>query len=272
MRIRENILVVFYGIGRSTNCIKSNIEKLSIHKKNFNFTYAYAVNNISEITNLRTLEFKKIDKKSISSIKKNINIFFEKDQKKYESIFSEFIKFELNINFRDPYRDNYKTLQNLFCQLSLLSDFFKEKTLHEYDSCLVIRDDVVLLDNLGLFKSFQLISTLKNTIFTTSYHWHKGINDRIILISPENYNIFQNRLNLLKEKLRYNNFFNSETINFEVIKKLKLTVISTPFRIIRVRSQGKKRREIFFLRPLRVKETLRVLFSIFLFLRYYFLK
>ena len=42
------------------------------------------------------------------------------------------------------------------------------KTLHEYDSCLVIRDDVVLLDNLGLFKSFQLISTLKNTIFTNT--------------------------------------------------------------------------------------------------------
>jgi len=268
----KNILVLFYGIGRSPSCMKKNIEILKKKNKysySFKFNFAYALNSIKRINNPRTSEFIDIDKSIILSSINIIDIFYEIDQNIFENEFYNYLNLNKKIKIYDPYNDQFKTLCNLFCQLSLLSKFFKNNDLASYDSYLVIRDDVLIIDESGLFSGIEIISKTKKNVFITSFHWHGGVNDRIIVLNDYGNKLFNERLFLLKKQLKNNTFKNSERINLEAIENLSLRIISTPIKILRFRANGIKRAEVFLLRPYRVFETMRIIVSFIRFCFFY---
>ena len=104
--------------------------------------------------------------------------------------------------FDDPYSDSFRTLCNLYCQLSLLNDFFKKKFSKKNHLIFTIRDDVVINNYYGLFEISKILNRYPNYAYTTSYHWHKGVNDRILIFSPYARRIFSYRLKKLKDSLK----------------------------------------------------------------------
>ena len=124
--MKNNLLVLFYGIGRSPKCIDRNIDTISAcMSPYFDITYSYALNNINIIKNPRTKENSFLNKKEISNNLKEMDLIYTKDQLNYELDFKESILGNLSFDFNDPYKDNNRTLCNLFCQLSLLTDFIE---------------------------------------------------------------------------------------------------------------------------------------------------
>ena len=260
---KEKMLLVFYGIGRNSSSVIYNMNLIKENLNNFfDIKTVYAINKVNFINNPRTNEFNSINQKAIKESLSKMDIVFVKDQKVYERNFKNFLKKHKSKKFIDPYGDSFRTLCNLYCQLSLLNDFFKKKFYKKNYLIFTIRDDVVINNYYGLFKISKILFRYPNYAYTTSYHWHKGVNDRILLFSPYAKKIFSYRLRELKDSIKKNTFFNSEKINMKALNLLDVKVISTPMQITRVRSNGKFRKEYFFLRIYRFIETLRVLKSI----------
>ena len=259
----NKILIVFYGIGRSPFCIKKNLEILQKNKlfSKYQFNLAYALNSLKRINNPRTSEFIDIDESGISSNIDIIDYVYKIDQTEFENQFYRYLNLNKSKRKYDPYEDEFKTVCNLFCQLSLLSNFFDNNNLKEYHAYLVIRDDILIINDNGLFSALEIISQKRKFIHTTSFHWHGGVNDRFILLNNYGKELFNERLSILKNKIKNNCFTSGEKINREAIINLKLEIISSPIKFLRYRANGMKREEIFLLRPYRFIENIRVIFS-----------
>jgi len=265
---RKRLIVIFYGIGRSPTSLVKNINLI---KRNLSCSYdikiAYAINKIKFINNPRSKEYNYIDQIELEKSLTLIDFKFEKDQEIYEKNFHKFIIKNKNKNFIDPYKDNYRTLCNLYCQLTLLSDFFKFNSMKKYQMIFTIRDDVIIQSYFGLFSITKLLYKYPKYAFTNSYHWHNGVNDRILIFSNKSSEIFSYRQKNLKESLINNDFSNSETLNMIALNSMRIKIISSPFKISRIRSNGKIRKEYFILRIYRFNETIRVLRSFLLFIK-----
>ena len=265
---KPRLIVIFYGIGRSPVSVIKNIELI---KKNLNCTFdiniAYAINKIKFINNPRSKEYSFIDKMELEKSLSLIDFKFEKDQEIYEKVFHKFILKKTDRNLIDPYRDNFRTLCNLYCQLTLLTDFFEFYSMKKYQLIFTIRDDIIIQNYFGLFRMSKLLYKYPKYAFTTSYHWHNGVNDRILLFSNKSCEIFSCRQKKLKESLINKNFFNSEILNMKALRSMDIEIISSPFKVSRVRINNKIRKEYFLLRIYRLNETIRVLKSILLFIK-----
>tara|TARA_B100002051_G_C16728739_1_gene636880 strand:+ start:443 stop:1279 length:837 start_codon:yes stop_codon:yes gene_type:complete len=265
---KPKLLLVFYGIGRNTSSVIYNMNLIKENLNNFfEIKTAYALNKVKFINNPRTNELSSVNQKGIRKSLSKMNIKFVMDQKIYERKFNIFLKKNISNKFVDPYNDNFRTLCNLFCQLSLLDDFFREKCAKKNYLIFTIRDDIIINNFYGLFSISKILFKYPNYAYTTSYHWHKGVNDRILIFSPYARRIFFFRLKKFKDSLKKGNFYNSEKINMQALDSLGIKIISSPMQIIRVRSNGKIRKEYFFLRIYRFRETLRVLKSIIRYLK-----
>ena len=265
---KPKLLLVFYGIGRNTSSVIYNMNLIKENLNNFfEIKTAYALNKVKFINNPRTNELSSVNQKGIRKSLSKMNIKFVMDQKIYERKFNIFLKKNISNKFVDPYNDNFRTLCNLFCQLSLLDDFFREKCAKKNYLIFTIRDDIIINNFCGLFSISKILFKYPNYAYTTSYHWHKGVNDRILIFSPYARRIFFFRLKKFKDCLKKDNFYNSEKINMQALDSLGIKIISSPMQITRVRSNGKIRKEYFFLRIYRFRETLRVLKSIIRYLK-----
>tara|TARA_A100001035_G_scaffold279020_1_gene279276 strand:- start:3927 stop:4751 length:825 start_codon:yes stop_codon:yes gene_type:complete len=264
---KPSLIIIFYGIGRNP---KSVIKNLNLIKKNLQCSYeitsAYAINKIKYINNPRTNEFNYLNQKELKRSLTFIDIFFEKDQEIFEESFKKIIN-KFNKNFIDPYNDKNRTLCNLYCQLNLLTEFLKLKSIKKYQLIFTIRDDIIINKYFGLFRMSKLLFKYPKHALTTSYHWHNGVNDRILIFGQNSRKIFSLRLKKYKEALKDNSFSNSEKINMEALKSMGIKIISSPFEVLRVRSNGKIRKEIFLIRFYRINETIRVFKSIILYLK-----
>ena len=271
--IKPRLIVIFYGIGRSPSSVIKNINLIKRNLQcSFEIKIAYAINKIKFINNPRSEEYSYVDQMKLEKSLSLIDLKFEKDQEIYENIFKKFIIKNANKNFTDPYKDNFRTLCNLYCQLTLLTDFFKFYSMKKYQLIFTIRDDILIQSYFGLFSMSKLLYKYPKYAFTTSYHWHNGVNDRILIFGNKHSEIFSCRQKKLKESIMFNDFSNSEILNMQALRLMGIKIISSPFKISRVRINNKIRKEYFLLRIYRFNETIRVLKSIFLFIKILFLK
>jgi len=270
---KPRLIIIFYGIGRSPSSVIKNINLIKRNLQcSFEIKIAYAINKIKFINNPRSEEYSYVDQMKLEKSLSLIDLKFEKDQEIYENIFKKFIIKNANKNFTDPYKDNFRTLCNLYCQLTLLTDFFKFYSMKKYQLIFTIRDDILIQSYFGLFSMSKLLYKYPKYAFTTSYHWHNGVNDRILIFGNKHSEIFSCRQKKLKESIMFNDFSNSEILNMQALRLMGIKIISSPFKISRVRINNKIRKEYFLLRIYRFNETIRVLKSIFLFIKILFLK
>ena len=270
---KPRLIIIFYGIGRSPSSVIKNINLIKRNLQcSFEIKIAYAINKIKFINNPRSEEYSYVDQMKLEKSLSLIDLKFEKDQEIYENIFKKFIIKNANKNFTDPYKDNFRTLCNLYCQLTLLTDFFKFYSMKKYQLIFTIRDDIIIQSYFGLFSMSKLLYKYPKYAFTTSYHWHNGVNDRILIFGNKHSEIFSCRQKKLKESIMFNDFSNSEILNMQALRLMGIKIISSPFKISRVRINNKIRKEYFLLRIYRFNETIRVLKSIFLFIKILFLK
>ena len=185
------LIVIFYGIGRSPSSVIKNINLIKRNLQcSFEIKIAYAINKIKFIDNPRSEEYSYVDQMKLEKSLSLIDLKFEKDQEIYENIFQKFIIKNADKNFTDPYKDNFRTLCNLYCQLTLLTDFFKFYSMKKYQLIFTIRDDIIIQSYFGLFSMSKLLYKYPKYAFTTSYHWHNGVNDRILIFGNKHSEIF----------------------------------------------------------------------------------
>ena len=134
-------LCIIYGIGRGIKISSKDINNKIInplHDLCDQLHVVYALNNVDFINNKRSGDFGKIPKVPRQIFNHEKRICFTKNELLRNDIF------ELAKNVKDVHNDDYKSYENLLCQLGLLYQACQKNNFNNYDYILMIRDDLTI--------------------------------------------------------------------------------------------------------------------------------
>jgi len=241
------ILCVLYGIGRGIN-----ISSKSIHQNLLNpikgmvneLDIIYVLNEVVYVDNPRSGEFA-----AISPIDNDVFGGEETIRKNKQDLVNPTILAEAKAAI-DVHDDNFRTYENLLCQLGMLQEATKRRDFFLYDRILMLRDDVFVdTDNVDLS---VLLKLSENNLITTMWHWHGGISDRFALCSPSIAFRLATRLNKVADFVASKGYLNGEHLMKFVLANQEQAVLACDLRLSRVRIYGIVRENFIlpFWRPL----------------------
>jgi hypothetical protein len=229
------IALGFWGLTRS---LKFTIESIKA-----NIFDVLHTNDISFTTFVHTYEFKSayVNKRANEA---NINLDFDE----YNLLTPDFVKRDdqdliqkqLNMaqyrSHKDPWQTNYATVDNFI--LAMYSRYTLGKVIEEsgklFDYIIFLRPDVKYLNPLDT----TIFQRIKSTdICIANFHLGFKINDRFFIITSNNLKKF---CGIFNDMLLYSkhNQLHSETFHYDILVKMKFTLVYLDFFFQRVRANG----------------------------------
>lgn len=255
------ILCIVYGIGRgvktSSQSINHNLLN-PIRKLNAELEVLYILNELTFVNNPRSNDNGKVPPVPSNIFGEEELVRMSKAELLNESIFN-FVK-----EFKDVHDDNFKTYENLLCQLGMLSEAKKRRDFAMYDRVLMIRDDLSIE-----IRNIEIARMLYVSQFgpvTSMWHWHGGVAERFLLSKPDIASKLSDRLQMVESFVRTKGYLNGEHLQDYALGKDRNTVLAFDLRLTRVRL-NEIVDENFLLPIWRPLEFFRVLLAVF---RYYF--
>lgn len=194
-----HIAICFFGLTRSLKytieSIKQNIFEV-LYSNGITYTKFLHTYDLDELTNKRSNENKcKLEKDEYKLLDcENVIIT-------NQELFLKNLDFNTYKKNGDPWYDNYKSLQNLLCQLNSLNEVTKlwQENDKTYDLILYIRPDLKYnkLSVEDLIQSYQ-----EKKVLTPSFHMgvcNENLNDRFAIGPPAYMMVYGSRLSFAKE-------------------------------------------------------------------------
>lgn len=229
------VALIFWGLTRSlkyTNkSIKQNIllqlKRRKIKYDIFMHTYYFS----GSYNNARNREHNiKLDFNEYKRIKPK---YFIRDN---QDTIKDKIKLKEYRTRGDPWKNNYKSLDNLICSLyskNRITQLFNTKK-NKYQAVIFLRPDVLFIRPLNV----NLLKLVKKYTFVPDFHSSGGYNDRMMICSPKNAlyvgQLYTSLLDYSKNKLPHSEQYLKYMVDK---KKIKIKKIKYPFK--RVRANGK---------------------------------
>lgn len=227
------ILCVLYGIGRGINISSKSIKHNlldPIKAMNNEVDIIYILNEIEYLDNPRTGEFS-----AISPVDNNVFGDEETIRKKKEDLINQTILAEAKAA-NDVHNDNFRTYENLICQLGMLQEATKRRDFFLYDRILMLRDDILVeTDNVDLS---VLLKLSEHNLVTTMWHWHGGISDRFALCNSSIAFQLATRVNKALDFVASKGYLNGEHLMKFILANQKQMVLACDLRLTRVRIHG----------------------------------
>jgi len=136
-------------------------------------------------------------------------------------------------NYTDIYKDNGKSLNNLFNQLLLLhcagSKLIDDQTYHTVVFC---RDDILVCKS----PIFGFSGPRKGNIIIPAFHWHQGYNDRFMLGTMEIAKLWTRRIHELEKFHHSRKKLSGETLVKYTLDKSNVNVLAFPRVFPRIRN------------------------------------
>jgi hypothetical protein len=255
------ILCIVYGIGRgvriSSQSINNNLLN-PIRKLNAELEVLYILNEVKFVENPRSKDNGKVPPVPSQVFGEEELVRMSKAQLLNKSIFN-CVK-----GFKDVHDDNFRTYENLLCQLGMLSEANRRRDFSLYDRVLMIRDDLSIE-----VKNIEIARMLYASQFgpvTSMWHWHGGVAERFLLSKPDIASRLADRLQMVESFVRTKGYLNGEHLQDYALGKDRNTVLAFDLRLTRIRLDGIVDENFLFpiWRPL---EFPRVLLAVF---KYYF--
>ena len=135
-------------------------------------------------------------------------------------------------NYTDIYKDNGKSLNNLFNQLLLL-EYSEMKLIEDnkYDTVVCCRDDILVKKS----SMFGFASPKGNDIIMPGFHWHRGYNDRFMLGTAEVSKLWARRIQDLDKFYLSQKKLSGETLVKFTLHKNNINVLAFPRVFPRIR-------------------------------------
>jgi hypothetical protein len=247
VNVNLKILCVLYGIGRGINISSKSINQNlldPIKCMDNELDIIYVLNEVVFVDNPRSGEFA-----TISPIANDVFGGEETIRKNKQNLVNPTILASAKATV-DIHNDNFKTYENLLCQLGMLQEATKRRDFFLYDRILMLRDDVFIdTDKIDLS---VLLKLSENNLVTTMWHWHGGISDRFAICSPRIAFRLATRLDKVADFVTLKGYLNGEHLMKFVLANQKQTVLACDLRISRVRTYGTVRENFIlpFWRPL----------------------
>lgn len=241
------VLCVVYGIGRGINASAKSIQEnllLPIKGIGHELDIIYILNEVEFLNNPRSKEFS-----SIAPIGDDVFGGEEIIRMNKLGLLSPSIMLAIKDAY-DVHNDNFRTYENLLCQLGMLLEATRKKDFFSYDRILMIRDDICL--NMNKVDIEVLLKLSGDRLVTTMWHWHGGISDRFALCSPSIAFRLATRLNKVADFVASKGYLNGEHLMKSVLANQKQIVLACDLRLSRVRIHGTVRENFIlpFWRPL----------------------
>lgn len=258
MKLQRNkfrILCVIYGIGRGIDVSSASIVQSLIsplRALGHEMDVLYVLNELAYLDNPRSGE-----SAALAPVGDNIFAGEEIIRKNKKDLLNRRIFNQVKA-VRDVHQDNYRTYENLICQLGMLHEATKQRDFFAYDRILLIRDDVILDAKRVDFSLLLRLS--ESSMVTTLWHWHGGISDRFALCSPNIGLLLATRLAKVAEFIGSKGYLNGEHLVKFVLSGAAVRVFACDIRLHRVRLYGIVK-ENFFLPCWRPLEFFRVLYA-----------
>ena len=252
-----NILCIIYGIGRGINSSAPSINNeilKPLEKLNLNIETIYILNKIDFIENKRSMEFGEIKNVPENIFLNEERFLFSHDQLLDNKILSEVKK------VKDIHNDDYKSYENLLCQLAMLKEAHNKKDFLLFDRILMIRDDLLVKNSHLDFLS--LIHASRYGPITSMWHWHGGIGERFVFCMPLIGIKLACRIDEVLNFISEKGYLNGEHLQKYIIDKEDEKIMAINLKLIRVRLNFMVD-ENFLLPFWRPKELLRVFFALF---------
>ncbi|MDC1016398.1 hypothetical protein OAQ72_00115 [Planktomarina temperata] len=251
------VLCILYGIGRGINTSSKSIRQnlLDPIKGMVNeLDIIYILNEVAYVDNPRSGEFAAIPEidDDIFGGEKTI-----RNNRQDLVDLTILAKAKLAI---DVHNDNFRTYDNLLCQLGMLQEATRKKDFFSYDRILMLRDDVIV--DTSKVDLSVLLKLSKNNLITTMWHWHGGISDRFALCNPSIAFRLAMRLNEVGDFVASKGYLNGEHLVKFVLGNQKQVVLACNLRLSRVRIHGIVRENFIlpFWRPLELATILLAIF------------
>ena len=251
------MLCIIYGIGRGVEKSSPTINDKIIRpleKLNIKVRTIYVLNELSFIDNKRSGDYG-----SIKPVPENIflneeRVSYSKDELLDQEIFARVKK------IKDVHNDNFKSYENLLCQLGMLREAHKKKDFMSFDRILMIRDD--LLVNNSNLDLLALVNASCYGPITSMWHWHGGVGERFVICMPKIGIKLACRINEVINFISDKGYLNGEHLQKYVLDKEKEKIMAVNLKLIRVRLNFLVK-ENFYIPFWRPYELVRVFFAVF---------
>lgn len=233
VNVNLKILCVLYGIGRGISISSKSINQNlldPIKGMGNELDIIYVLNEVEYVDNPRSGEFAKISPIDNDVFGGEVTI-----RKNKQDLVNQNILLEAKAAI-DVHNDNFRTYENLLCQLGMLQEATKARDFFLYDRILMLRDDIfVETDKVDLS---ALLKLSKHNLVTTMWHWHGGISDRFALCSPSIAFRLATRVNKVADFIALKGYLNGEHLMKFVLANQKQVVLACDIRLSRVRIYG----------------------------------
>lgn len=233
MSSNKTILLLIYGIGRSTqetnSSINSFVDRLRLLTSDLRIIYFLSKEDV--VSSNRTNEFGCLPK-----IPKKI---FNEDLRYEESInsqdYQEILDY-LKLYSIDMHNDSFYSYENLLKQLTMIKRLYDKCDISSFTYVMCLRDDILIDVN---SKIIELILNVKEfEVVTSSYYWNKGVCDRFLFLKSSIAKYFMNRIEYIVDYTKNGGLLTGERLLRHIIDINSFRVVSYPIKLTRVRLNG----------------------------------
>lgn len=250
------LLCVVYGIGRGVKTAAPSINKNIIRplrKLDIDLEIIYVVNKLSHIDNKRSGDLGELPPLPQNIFEGEQRFYFKKDELLNQDLLNKAKK------VKDGHNDNFKSYENLLCQLGMLKQASILKDFTLYDRILMIRDDL-LVDG-SKINMETLIQISDHGPITTMWHWHGGVGERFVICKPKIAVKLANRIDSVLSFIKKYNYLNGEHLQKYLLENENETVFAFNLKLKRVRLNFIVK-ENFYIPIWRPFELFRVIFAV----------
>ena len=233
MSSNKTILLLIYGIGRSTqetnSSINSFVDRLRLLTSDLRIIYFLSKQDV--VNSIRTNEFGKFAKDSKKIFNEDLRYEENIDSKDYQEILDY-----LKLNSIDMHNDNFYSYENLLKQLTMIKRLYDKCDISSFTYVMCLRDDILIDVNT---KIIELILNVKEfEVVTSSYYWNKGVCDRFLFLKSSIAKYFMNRIEYIVDYTKNGGLLTGERLLKHIIDINSFRVVSYPIRLTRVRLNG----------------------------------
>ena len=233
----NRVLICYFGLTRSLKYTISSHKNIinTLKKSGMKVDIALHTYNLKELTNKRTNEKNcKLDTEEYKKL--NPKMYLITDQDEFLSEIKSNGFFEYACSNGDPWNDEFKSLQNLFCQLNSLKLVTELWNEYDYDVVMYLRPDL-LYNELDMNDIYKVIS---DDVILIRPYINNWFDDRSAIGPPKLMKLYGKRYDYVKEYLDKGKKLHSEEfMTYIVNNKIRNYSHDMKLRGKRVRANGK---------------------------------